>query len=158
MVLILAILTGCTSNTESVKDKQVQAANFIKSVEGLKLDVYNCSKTEISIGYGTRATYGGEITHELANKFFNRYTQNRVWKYVPESISANQYAVYSSLVYNIPEHAKNMLIKRNWFMRLFTKYDYKLDCKRILRYNLVDGKINKGIMNRRQREYELCVK
>jgi GH24 family phage-related lysozyme (muramidase) len=138
--------------------KQKQASKFIKSVEGLELKTYSCAKKEMSIGYGTRSYYGGEITPLIANKLFNKYLNNRVWKRVPESMSDNHYTVYSSLVYNIPGHANNLLIKRNWFMRLFTKYDYSVDCKKILNYRKVDGKVNKGIINRRQREYELCVK
>lgn len=141
----------------TIVEKQKSASVFIKSVEGLKLKAYECAKGEISIGYGTRSYLGEEITLIEADKRFDRYLNKRVWHKVPESMSINQYAVYSSLVYNIPAWANDMLIKRNWIMRLFTRYDYVLDCKKILNYRKVDGEINQGIINRRIKEYKLCV-
>lgn len=137
---------GCT-DVVPLELKQKQAIEFIKSSEGLKLKAYKCAKSEVSIGYGTKSHHGEVITQEVAEKRFVQYLDDNVWKYIPNTLSVNQYAVYASLEYNLGHYkAKNLLVNG------------KLDCKRILLYDKVDNKVNKGIINRRQREYELCVK
>lgn len=150
IILALIVLTGCgiNNNSESILiEKQNQAANFIKSLEGLRLKAYTCAKSEISIGYGTKSYRGEIITEKIAEKRFLQYLNTNVWKYVPKDLSINQYVVYASLEYNLGHYkAKNILING------------KLDCKKILNYKKVDGKINQGIINRRQREYKLCIK
>lgn len=146
--LVCLTLLGCT---DIPTEKQKIAKSFIESLESVRLVAYKDTEGRYSIGYGTKSYRGEKITQEIADKRFNRYLEKNVWGKVPNSLPANQYAVYASLVYNMPKHAKDMLVKK-------TFGGYKLDCKKILTYRKASGKISKGIINRRQREYELCVK
>lgn len=153
-LLVCLALLGCS---DMPTEKQKVAKSFIESLESVRLVAYKDTKGRYSIGYGTKSYRGEKITLATADKRFNRYLEKNVWGKVPNSLSANQYAVYSSLVYNLPGHAKDMLVKQNWVIRLFTGRKYKLDCKNILTYRKADGKINEGVIKRRQQEYELCV-
>lgn len=146
--LVCLTLLGCT---DIPTEKQKIAKSFIESLEGVRLTAYKDTKGRYSIGYGTKSFRGEKITLATADKRFDRYLEKNVWDKVPNSLSVNQYAVYSSLVYNMPKHAKSMLVKK-------TFGGYKLDCKKILTYRKASGKISKGLIKRRQREYELCVK
>lgn len=132
-------------------EKQKIAKSFIESLESVRLVAYKDTKGRYSIGYGTKSYRGEKITLATADKLFDRYLEKNVWDKVPNSLPTNQYAVYASLVYNMPRHAKDMLVKKT-FGR------YRLDCKKILTYRKADGKISKGLIKRRQKEYELCVK
>lgn len=82
----------------------------------------------------------------LAEIELHNYLQKEVFPYVPNSLPDNQYIVYSSLIYNFGRTgAKKFLINN------------KVDCNAILGYN--KSKCGKyKLTNRRQREYELCVK
>ena len=132
-------------------EKQAFAKKFIKEQEGLRLDSYFCAKREISIGYGTKSYRGEKISKSTAERRFNKYLEENVWSVVPDSLSYNQYTVYASLEYNLGHRrAAKVLIKNK-------DGSYKLDCKKILSFNKVDGKKHKGIINRRKREYELCI-
>ncbi len=153
--LVCLTLLGCT---DIPTEKQKIAKSFIESLESVRLTAYKDTKGRYSIGYGTKSFRGEKITQEIADKRFDGYLEKNVWGKVPNSLPANQYAVYASLVYNMPKHAKDMLVKQNWVIRLFTGRKYKLDCKNILTYRKADGKISKGLIKRRQKEYELCVK
>lgn len=135
---------GCT-DVVPLELKQKQAIEFIQESEGLRLKAYRDSNGHWIIGYGTRSHQGEVITKKEAHRRMQVHLKP-FWKYIPEDLSIGQYTAYTSLVYNLGYYkARNLLVT-------------KLDCKKILLYDKVNGKKHKGITIRRQREYELCVR
>ena len=125
----------------TVLEKQIAAIELIKSEEGFIWYAKKDSDGKYRIGYSTPSYQGARISKMLAEIALHNYLKKEVFPYVPDSFSVNQYAVYSSLIYNFGRTgAKQFIVNKS------------IDCKRILVYNKSIQK------NRRQREYELCVK
>lgn len=161
LILVIGFAIKSYTPEPTISEKQKLAIEFIQSVEGLKLYSYLCPGGRWSIGYGTKSfgwvlPYGpngktevpGErINKAQAYKRMVKYLNANVWQQVPVGLPINEYAVYSSLVYNLPYGKPKKLLKNG-----------RLDCNRILLYDRVSDKVNEGIKIRRQKEYELCKK
>lgn len=65
----------------------------------------------------------------------------------------HEYDAYLSLAYNIGSGA----FCRSTLVRKLNAGDYEGACKEILRWNRAGGQVVRGLVNRRQQEYELCV-
>lgn len=65
----------------------------------------------------------------------------------------HEYDAYLSLAYNIGSGA----FCRSTLVRKLNAGDYEGACKEILRWNRAGGQVVRGLVNRRQQEYELCM-
>jgi lysozyme len=65
----------------------------------------------------------------------------------------HEYDAYLSLAYNIGSGA----FCRSTLVRKLNARDYEGACKEILRWNRAGGQVVRGLVNRRQQEYELCL-
>lgn len=132
--------------------------------EGYKGAAYIPVKGDVpTIGYGSTTYQDGQpvkmgdtITREKAEnllqgklKVFEKGVQNCVR--VP--LFQNEFDAYVSLSYNIGITAfcQSTLVKK------LNNYDYEGACMEILRWNKFKGTPLKGLTNRRQQEYVMCV-
>lgn len=65
----------------------------------------------------------------------------------------HEYDAYLSLAYNIGSGA----FCRSTLVRRLNTGDYPGACKEILRWNRAGGQVVRGLVNRREQEYELCM-
>jgi lysozyme len=133
--------------------------------EGFKENAYRPLPNDIlSLGHGsTRHPDGSPIkaTDTITRKQAEDYLKhdlskfsNQISKCIKVPVSQYEYEAYVSLTYNIGAGA----FCSSTLVRKLNRYDYEGACKEILRWNKFQGQEVRGLTNRRQQEYDLCIK
>lgn len=132
--------------------------------EGYKGAAYIPVKGDVpTIGYGS-TTYqdgkpvkmGDTITREKAENLLQgklKVFEKGVKNCVKVPLFQNEFDAYVSLSYNIGITAfcQSTLVKK------LNNYDYEGACVEILRWDKFKGTTLKGLTNRRQQEYSMCI-
>ena len=135
------------------------AIGTITQYEGFRSDAYLDIVGVPTIGYGsTKDVKIGDRIDEngarsrLIKEVMDTYGQ-AVKNCVKVPLHQSEYDAYVSLTYNIGPSAfcKSTLVKK------LNTGDYSGACQEIKRWNRAKGKIVKGLSNRRQGEYNMCI-
>lgn len=135
------------------------AIGSITQYEGFKSDAYVDMAGIPTIGYGsTKDVHIGDRIDEkgarsrLIKEVMDTYGQG-VKNCVKVPLHQSEYDAYVSLTYNIGVKAfcSSTIVKK------LNQEDYSGACKQIKRWNKVNGKVVKGLDNRREGEYNLCI-
>ena len=126
--------------------------------EGYSSQAYIPLKGDVpTIGFGTTegVKIGDTITPEKAVERAYRdiyKTETAIHKCVNVPLTQKEYDAYTSLAYNIGTSAfcKSTLVKR------LNARDYDGACSEIKRWVYFKGKVNQGLVNRREKEYRTC--
>ena len=126
--------------------------------EGYSSQAYIPVKGDVpTIGFGTTegVKIGDTITPEKAVERAYRdiyKTETAIHKCVNVPLTQKEYDAYTSLAYNIGTSAfcKSTLVKR------LNARDYDGACSEIKRWVYFKGKVNQGLVNRREKEYRTC--
>src|SRR5690606_30574745 len=136
------------------------AIGTITQWEGFRSNAYLDIGGIPTIGYGSTedVEMGDKIDVEgarsrLIKEVMDRYGQ-AVKNCVKVPLFQSEYDAYVSLTYNIGPNAfcKSTLVKK------VNQEDYAGACEQIKRWNKVKGKVAKGLTNRREAEFALCIK
>lgn len=127
--------------------------------EGYSSQAYIPVKGDVpTIGFGTTegVQIGDTITPEKAVERAYRdiyKTETAIHKCVNVPLTQNEYDAYTSLAYNIGTSAfcKSTLVKK------LNARDYDCACSEIKRWVYFKGKVNQGLVNRREKEYRTCM-
>ncbi len=127
---------------------------MIKQFEKFSPSSYSDYK-QTSIGYGTKARPGERsITKEEADKRLREhvrgtqsYLQRQADKY-GYNFTPNQVAALTSFMYNLGNASFDQLTNNG-------KRSIDQIARMMLKYNKADGKVNKGLVNRRRQEQQL---
>lgn len=135
------------------------ATPFIVQVEDSKLDSYQDIAGVWTVCSGE--TYGVEQNIKLTKEECAALTQSRIGVFmfdiiphITQNLSADTLAAHTSFAYNIGIEG----YKRSTTLRLTNKGDIVGGCRAMALWNKVDGKVSKGLVNRRNKEIALCVK
>lgn len=111
-----------------------------------------------TIGFGTTegVKLGDTITPEKAIERAYRDimdTETAIHKCVDVPLSQGEYDAYTSLAYNIGTSAfcNSTLVKK------LNARDYEGACAELKRWIYVKGKKSQGLVNRREKEYRMCI-
>lgn len=134
------------------------AMPFVAGQEGLRTKAYLDQGGIPTICYGeTENVRIGDVKtkHECNAMFYVRlgYFAYRVDMMVDYDMTDNQHAAYTSLAYNIGLGA----FKKSTVLKKANKDDMQGSCDAILAFNKVGKDVNKGLINRRKRERDLCL-
>ena len=126
---------------------------FIKQWEGLRLDAYKCSASVWTIGYGHTATakQGMKISQVEAERLLYQdlaLFEAEVSRAVDVKLSDNQFAALVSWTYNVGAQA----MRTSTLVRKLNQGNYAAVPGELARWNKVDGRVNKGLSNRRAAE------
>lgn len=133
---------------------------LITKFEGFRSEAYLDIVGVPTIGYGSTmdVKLGDKIDEKDAR---SRLIYEVVHDYHPAlnnacKVPLNQfeYDAYLSLMYNIGAGA----FKRSTLLKYLNASQYEAAAKQILRWNKAGGKVVKGLTNRREAEYALCIK
>lgn len=139
------------------------ATKLIARFEGLKLDAYQDEAGVWTIGYGStfnpftgvKVKAGDQITEPEALRWLKKAVgdfADQVKKLVRVPQSQNQLDALTSLAYNIGIGA----FQRSTLLRLLNQGAEKTAvADQFLRWNLIKGKVSRGLTNRRQLERKL---
>lgn len=135
------------------------AIGTITHYEGFRSDAYLDVVGVPTIGYGSTkdVKLGDRIDEKgarsrLIKEVIDTYGQ-AVKNCVKVPLHQSEYDSFVSLTYNIGPTAfcKSTLVKK------VNKEDYIGACKEILRWRKAEGKVLKGLIKRREAEYQLCI-
>lgn len=127
--------------------------------EGYRGEAYIPVKGDVpTIGYGTTkgVKMGDRITPDRAMALLlddlNSHSAG-ISKCIKVPLHQHEFDAYSSLAYNIGVGAfcKSTLVKK------LNAGDYAGACSEILRWNKMGGRVLRGLVNRRQAEYNTCI-
>lgn len=112
-----------------------------------------------TIGYGStdNVKLGNNIDEKGARRRLIQEVRDKYEKAIQScvkvSLHQREYDSYVSLAYNIGTTAfcSSTLVKK------LNQEDYIGACKQILRWNRAKGQVVKGLTNRRQQEYKMCI-
>lgn len=141
------------------------AISLIAGFEGFRGTAYVPVRGDkVTIGYGQTfyangrsVRFGDRITQERAmgelGVLVEREFLSAIARCVTVPLTQNEFNAYVSLAYNIGAAAfcKSTLVKK-----LNTK-DYAGACSEILRWKYSNGRVVKGLENRRLAEYKICM-
>ena len=127
--------------------------------EGYSSQAYIPVKGDVpTIGFGTTegVQIGDTITPEKAVERAYRdiyKIETAIHKCVNVPLTQKEYDAYTSLAYNIGTSAfcKSTLVKK------LNACDYDGACAEIKRWVYFKGKVNQGLVNRREKEYRTCM-
>jgi len=132
---------------------------LIKEFEGFRTNAYQDTGGIWTIGYGNiqhsatgKAVQKGDVvTEEEAEKELLvdvAWAEKAVNTYVTVSITQNQFDALVSFVFNFGPNA----FKKSTLLRKLNRGDYKGASKEFLRWIYDDGKIQPGLVKRRNKE------
>jgi len=112
-----------------------------------------------TIGFGTTKDVkpGQKITVDRALIVALRDvegTSATVKSCVTVPLTQNEFDAYVDFSYNVGTTA----FCRSTLVKKLNAEDYDGACAELLRWNLVNGKVNNGLVNRRKQEYDLCMR
>jgi lysozyme len=130
----------------------------IAGYEGMRTDAYLDQVNVPTIGYGH--TEGVELGDTITEPEAREMLEHEVRKFKDNMAMCLQVPLYQyeadayiSLTYNIGYSA----FCRSTLLRKLNAHDYQGACKEILRWNRAGGRVNKGLDNRRKKEYKTCI-
>ena len=136
-------------------DEIEKAREFIQGKEGLKLEAYKDTGGVWTIGYGhiKNVKQGDKITKEEAEKL---YAQDFVEHIKPlnnvkVSLSKNEKIALASFIYNVGSNA----FKNSTLLKKLNNGDKKGAAEEFDKWIYDNGKIQKGLVNRRKKEKNL---
>lgn len=152
IALALTATSTANSNCESQdrstssegKDIVVEAKEYTKGWEKVRLKAYN-DNTRMSIGYGTKSFSGEEITLEEANKRFDEYWKENIGDISKYTNTDGEYIALADTMYNKGGTPKKYTTNG------------KVDCNKIRKVGNVNKKYYKGIKNRSETNYKICM-
>lgn len=136
-----------------------EGIELIKRWEGLKLEAYLCPANVWTIGYGHTRTArpGMKINQAEAERLLKDDLikfETAITLAVKVELTENQFAALVSWAYNVGEGA----VKSSTLIRKLNKGDYDAVPVELMRWNKVNGKVNRGLTNRRAAEVGLWSK
>jgi lysozyme len=150
---IAALLITVAGTTAIIKHESIVLDAYI----GVKGDVPSIGVGTTIYPDGTKVQMGDKITRKQAEEFL-KHDLNKFHKSIQSCVkvplSQNEYDAYISLTYNIGGNA----FCRSTLVRKLNAYDYEGACKEILKWDKFKGQPLRGLTNRRQQEYDLCIK
>jgi lysozyme len=136
---------------------------IIKRWEGLRLRAYLCTGKRWTIGWGTtvypngrRVRPGDTCTTQQAEEYLANYVaalEKRVFGMIRVPVTQNQFDALVSFAYNVGEGEKGFL--GSTLLRLLNAGDYAGAAGQFRRWNIANGKEDKGLINRRASERDL---
>lgn len=132
-----------------------EASGFIAGFEGKRNEAYLCEAGRWTIGYGhTKNVCPGDVcTDEQAMDWLCedvKETVNGLARYVNVPVSLGEFIALTSLAFNVGVNRvarSKLLLKLNQGNREGASLEF-------LDFNLVNGKVSKGLTKRRKIEYE----
>jgi lysozyme len=143
-----------------------KAASIIAIFEGKKLKAYQDQAGIWTIGYGStynidenrKIKKGDTITEATALRWLKTITANLqadIKKLVTVPVTQNQLDSLTSLAYNIGPTA----FQNSTLLKILNAGKPKIEvADQFLRWNIVKGVVNQGLVNRRSKERELFLK
>jgi len=133
-----------------------EGLNLIKKWEGLRLEAYLCSANVWTIGYGHTRTAkpGMKITEKRANELLRedvRKFENLINRIVTVPLTQNQFNALVSWAFNVGEGA----VRNSTLIRKLNSGDYDAVPAELMRWNKINGQVNRGLTNRRAAEVGL---
>ena len=139
----------------------VRARDFIQGSEGYSEHAYKPTPNDVwTIGYGHTGTVDGKpitkgmvITKEKANELFKQDFEAHCApiKKVKVCLTSNQKIALASLIYNIGAGG----FEKSTLLKKLNNGDYKGAADEFDKWIYQNGKILKGLVNRRKKEKEL---
>jgi len=137
----------------------------IKVSEGYRDGAYYPVKGDVpTIGYGTTkypdgssVKIGDKVTRKQAEELLANDIQGfrkAMIACIKVPLTENEAEAYTSLAYNIGSSA----FCKSTLVRKLNTYDYQGACQEILKWDKFQGKPLKGLTNRREAEYKLCIR
>jgi lysozyme len=131
-------------------------ADLIKKYEGCRLKAYKCPAGVWTIGFGHTGNVieGQVITQAQADALFDKDVQkfvDGVNKLVKVEINQNQFDALVSFAYNLGIGA----LKKSTLLQYVNKKQFDKAANEFDRWNKADGKVLKGLVNRRNSEEAL---
>lgn len=132
----------------------VAVANF----EGFRSEAYKDVAGVPTIGYGETAgvKMGQTTTPDRALvqllKSLNNHS-DQIKQYIKVPLSQNEFDAYSSFAYNVGvgNFRSSTLLKK------LNAGDYEGACSELLKWKYAGGKVQAGLVKRRQEEYRTCM-
>lgn len=142
-----------------------QAVDIVAKWEGLELEAYQDSVGIWTIGYGTTAAAGlginprpgMKITEREARMYLQRGLEkfaDEIRPYITAPINENEFSAFLSLAYNIGPGA----FKRSTALGRFNMGNKKGAADALTWFNKAQGKVLRGLVNRRADEKALFLK
>ncbi|HGJ5881636.1 MAG TPA: lysozyme [Arsenophonus nasoniae] len=131
---------------------------LVKWHEGLRHEPYKDAGGILTVCYGHTGKdviAGKRYTEEECQKFLDADLQNAidtVESNVKVPLSEIQKAALASFVYNVG----NTAFANSTLLKKLNSFDIKGACNEMHRWKYDDGKVSKGLINRRKVEQELC--
>lgn len=144
-----------------------EGLRLIKQFEGLRLIAYPCDANVYTIGYGhTKGVKKGDkITIQQAQKLLAediKYFEKVVNELVSVPLTDNQFAALVSFTFNVGEGSKTnpdiVGLRNSTLLKLLNQGKYYEAACEFLKWNKVDGRVNEGLVNRRDAEKRLFLK
>lgn len=135
------------------------ASVLIQDLEGVKYEPYYDVAGVLTICYGHTGkdimlgkTYTEAECQALLNKDLRKVAK-QIDPYIEVQIPDTMRAALYSFAYNVGSYN----FKTSTLLHLLNQGKYNAACNQLHRWIYADGKPWKGLMNRRQVEYEVCV-
>ena len=137
-----------------------EALTIVKDFEGYRDKPYKCPAGKLTIGYGHVLKTNEKIsslTTPVATSILKEDLSaalDVVNKYVKVYLLQNQLSSLLSFIYNIGEPQ----FKTSTMLKKLNNGDYPGAAKEFKRWKFIGKKVSDGLVNRRQKEYELFIK
>jgi len=160
---VAAVRVLTVPETDALEDGDITAetVDLVKGFEGLRLESYQDDADVWTIGYGTTSRAGIGVTvgpgQTINEATAETYLAKGLGKFAAEikpainaDYTSNQFGAMLSLAYNIGSSG----FKGSTCLREFNLGNLDKAADAILLWNKVKGKLNNGLVNRRQKERE----
>lgn len=130
--------------------------NFIKRLEGLRLESYQCDAEQWTIGYGHTigVTPGLIITRDEADYYLHQDIERceRAINRYDLKLKQHEFDALVSFIFNIGIGA---FMTSTLLMHLLMNYSNDQIVKQLGRWIFVNGQVNEGLKNRRKSEIQV---
>lgn len=145
-------------NNKWSKEEYELAKNFIGKKEALRTNAYKDTGGVWTIGYGHTGDVqeGDVISKDEAERLYEQdfYRHANVLRNVKVKLNSNEKAALASLAFNIGENA----FKNSTLLKKLNQGDKKGAADEFDKWIFDNGKVQKGLINRRQAEKQLFLK
>jgi lysozyme len=130
-----------------------EGISLIKKFEGCRLESYKCAAGVWTIGYGSThgVSEGMVITHERAEALLLEDIadyEDAVNELITVPLSSNQFSAIVAWCFNCGKNA----LKTSTLRKVLLAKDYEGVPEQIKRWNKAGGKVNEGLVRRREAE------
>ena len=145
-------------NTHFSADSIKKAREFIQGEEDFRAEAYKDTGGVWTIGYGhiKNVRQGDKITRQEAEKFYAKDIEEHIkpLNEVKVPLSDNEKIALASFIYNVGPNA----FKTSTLLKKLNAGDKKGAAQEFKRWIYDNGKVQKGLINRRNREMKLFLK